>query len=121
MNKEDVPTIVAQFWQRPTRWAPEGFLLGDFDGSTRTLLVFNVDLDDQFRILEELEPCRPWLERAAGGSILVMFFTKKQSLRHSPFVESAELEPEIRPEHGLSVPMAADCIDTETGPHRRVA
>jgi hypothetical protein len=86
--------------------------------------VFNVELDDQFELLEQLERHRPWLERAAGGPILVMFFTTKQSLRHSSFVSSFRLEPPIRrAQERLSVAMAADCIDTGTaaGPHRRVA
>ena len=124
MNVDDVPAIVAQLWRRPARWVPEESLLGDFDGSTRTLQVFNVEIEEQFRILEQLEPLRPWLEGAAGGPILVMFFTTKQSLRHSHFVNSSKLEPEIqRVQKPLSVPMATDCIDThtDTGPHRRVA
>lgn len=124
MNVEDVPAIVAQLWLRPARWAPDESLLGDFDGSARTLQVFNVELEEQFKLLEQLERHRPWLERAAGGPILVMFFTTKQSLRHSSFVSSFKLEPPIRRvQQHLSVPVAADCIDThiDTGPHRRVA
>lgn len=124
MSSEDVPAIFAQLWRRPARWAPEESLLGGFDGSARTLQVFNVELDEQFELLEQLEHHRPWLERAAGGPILVMFFTTKQSLRHSSFVGAFKLEPPVRrAEKRLSVPVAPDCIDTgaTAGPHRRVA
>jgi len=124
MNAEDVPAVVAQILRQPARWMPEGSVLGGFDDSMRILQVFNVELDEQFRLLEQLEHHRPWLERAAGCPILVMFYTTKKSLRHSRFVNSYALEPTIRrAQLPLPIPMATDCLDapTDTGPHRRVA
>lgn len=124
MSSEDIPAIFAQLWRRPARWALDESLLGGFEGSARTLQVFNVELDEQFQLLEQLERYRPWLERVAGGPILVMFFTTKQSLRHAKFVSSFKLElPIRRAQERVSVPVAGDCIDTGAGagPHRRVA
>jgi len=81
MKPEDVPIVVAQLLGRPARWAPEQTLLGDFDGKERTLQVFNAELVDQLRLLEQLEHYRDWLERIAGGPIVVMFLSTRQSLR----------------------------------------
>jgi hypothetical protein len=124
MTIEDVPAVVAQLLRRPARWAPEQALLGEYDGHERTLQVFNTELRDQLRLLEELEQYRPWLERSAGGPIVAMFFSVKQSLRHAEFVSSFSLEPPIRrvPRHAVPS-LAPNCLDTDTdsGPHRRVA
>jgi hypothetical protein len=124
MTPEDVPVVVAQLLGRPARWAPEQTLLGDFDSKERTLQVFNAELVDQVRLLEQLEHYRDWLERIAGGPIVVMFFSTRQSLRHAAFVNSFERNPPLhRVQEHVMAPAAADCvdIDSDSGPHRRVA
>lgn len=124
MRPEDVPVVVAQLLRRPARWAPEQALLGDFDGRERTLQIFNTELLEQLPILEQLEQHRSWLERMAGGPIVVMFFSIRQSLRHEDFVNSFTRHPPIyRVREGVMAPAAADCvdIDSDSGPHRRVA
>jgi hypothetical protein len=124
MTVEDVPAVVAQLSRRPVRWAPEEALLGQYDGDERTLQIFNAELGDQLRLLEQLEPYRPWLERSAGGPIVVIFFSVKQSLRHADFVRSFSFEPPIRrmPRNAVP-PFAPNYVDTvsDSGPHRRVA
>lgn len=123
MKIDAVPLIVAQLLRRPVRWAPEQALLGEFDGKERTLQVFNTELNEQLRLLEQLEPHRDWLERLAGGPIVVIFFSARQSLRHADFVSSFEFEPPIHRVHKHIVVPAANCVDTDSdsGPHRRVA
>lgn len=124
MTIEDVPAVVAQLLRRPVRWAPEQALLGEYDGDERTLQIFNTELRDQLRLLEQLEQYRPWLERSAGGPIVAIFFSVKQSLRHAEFVSSFSLEPPIRrvPRHAVPS-LSPNCLDTDndSGPHRRVA
>jgi hypothetical protein len=124
MTIEDVPAVVAQLLRRPARWAPEQALLGEYDGDERTLQLFNTELEDQLRLLEQLEQYRSWLERSAGGPIVTIFFSVKQSLRHAEFVSSFSLEPPIRrvPRHAVPS-LTSNCLDTdnESGPHRRVA
>ena len=124
MNRDDVPAIVAQLLRRPTRLASEQALAGDYDGDERTLQVFDTELGDQLRLLEQLEQYRPWLERFAGGPIVVVFFSVKQSVRHADFVSSFTFEPPLRrmPRHAVP-PLGANWVDTDndSGPHRRVA
>lgn len=90
MKHADVPSVVARVLGRPTRWAPPGSMLGNYDGHERTLQVFNVESKDQLRCLELLESHLPSLEQASGGALVVIFFSAKQSTRHSDFVMTFE-------------------------------
>ena len=79
MTRDQIAERVAALLSRPVRWASPLFY---YDGCERTLQVFNADVPDQLEMLRQLEPHRPDLEKAAGGPIVVMFFSRKQSVRH---------------------------------------
>jgi hypothetical protein len=74
---------VSAILERPVQWA-QSFLV--YDGCERTLRVFNAELPDQIGMLERLEPHRQELKEAAGGPLVVMFFSRKQSSRHARFI-----------------------------------
>lgn len=77
-----VPLMVSRILGRPARWAPAGSFLGGYEGADRTLQVFDTVTVDQTRFLEMLEPHRPELEQAAGGPLVVIFYSPEQSRRH---------------------------------------
>jgi len=58
------------------RWAQP---VGDYDGRDRTLQVFNADPGDQRRIREEIDVFRDELERSAGGPLVIIFHSVRQS------------------------------------------
>ena len=80
--REDfVPRLVLLFDGRPVRWAGPPQTLGDYDGNDRTLEVFNADASEQLELLRKLRPMRAELESVAGGSVIVIFHTRKESAR----------------------------------------
>jgi hypothetical protein len=87
MTKLEVPARVAALLDRPVRWAQPIFA---YDGCETTLQVFNAEMSEQDGMLMRLEPHRAELEAAAGGPLVVMFFTRKQSARHATFVAEFE-------------------------------
>lgn len=75
---------------RPVRWAVTQF--GDYDGRERTLEVFNADAKEQLDLLRRLRPWRVELEATAGGPVVLVFHTRKESARlYSDFVENWEV------------------------------
>jgi hypothetical protein len=135
MIREDIPKQVsALLGGRPVRWVPRDRLLVDFDGSMRTLEVFNADPGEQRELLRALRPHRPALEAAAGGPIVVIFHTVAESRRlYSGFLAEAtrsDIEPRIidRAElpsqrvRELSLPLLdRDVAEGDVAPLRRVA
>ena len=81
MMREDLlPVIIAAFEGRPAGWA-EAQALGDYDGRERTLEVFNADARDQLDLLTHFRSLRPEVERVAGGPVIVIFHTTKETIR----------------------------------------
>jgi hypothetical protein len=76
---------------RPVRWLPHERLLADFDGSSRTLEVFNADAAEQRALLRALRPHRAALETAAGGPIVIIFHTTSETQRLYSCVAGAAL------------------------------
>lgn len=82
LRREDVPHVVSQLLDsRPVRWVPPERVLGDYDGRSRTLEVFNADPKEQRQLLRRLRPERPAIEQAAGGPVIVIFHTRKETRR----------------------------------------
>jgi hypothetical protein len=80
--REDfVPQLVLLFDGRPVRWAGPPQTLGDYEGNDRTLEVFNADAAEQLELLRRLRPMRDELESAAGGPVIIIFHTRKESAR----------------------------------------
>ena len=71
-------------------------MVGNYDGHDRTLQVFNADASDELRLLEHLEPYLPLLEQAAGGPLVVILLSAKQSLRHADYVRPFKSELSVR-------------------------
>lgn len=93
MTRDEVPARVAAIVSRPVRWAPVTF---SYDGCERTLQVFNAEVPDQMSMLRQIEPHRAELEAAAGGPIVVMFLSRKQSIRHSAFIAEWQSRPSAK-------------------------
>lgn len=85
MTRAEVPLAVSRLiGGRPVRWFEPVF---KYDGCDRTLQVFNADAKDQLGLLRVIEGARARLEPAAGGLIIVIFHSVKQSAeRHAEFV-----------------------------------
>jgi hypothetical protein len=120
MNRDRVPFFVSRIlaW-RPVRWATP---VGDYDGRERTLEVFNADLRDQRRLLVEIDKHRQTLAEAAGGPLIVIFHSVKQTEdRYGEFARSFP-RPLPRPTQAIAPPPER-CVDVqdENGPHRRAA
>jgi hypothetical protein len=82
MTRDDIPRqVAALLGGRPVRWLPRDRLLVDFDGSMRTLEVFNADSKEQHELLRALRPQRAALEAAVGGPIIIIFHTEAESRR----------------------------------------
>lgn len=75
-----LPRISAAFEGRPVRWADDD-VLGDYDGRERTLEVFNADAREQLELLHRFRPLRPDVEQLAGGPVVVIFHTTKETAR----------------------------------------
>lgn len=124
MKHSDVPSILAKILNRPARWAPTNSRIGSYDGQERTLQVFNVEAKEQPLLLDHIEPYRSSLEQAAGGPLLIIFLSTRQSLRHAEFIKSFEFELPIQRISRKGLPaLGPNCVDTEShqGPHRKVA
>ncbi|MGE0324396.1 MAG: hypothetical protein AB7K71_06190 [Polyangiaceae bacterium] len=80
--------LPAVFGNRPVRWAPPELTFGDYEGRTRTLEVFNADAREQLGLLKALRPFRTELEGDVGGTVIVIFHTRKESQRlYSDFIK----------------------------------
>ena len=66
---------------RPVRWAASERLVGDYDGRERTLEVFLADARDQLSLRTAIEDLRSEVTVAAGGPIILIFHTTKESHR----------------------------------------
>ncbi|HEY0478297.1 MAG TPA: hypothetical protein VGD37_12320 [Kofleriaceae bacterium] len=73
---------------RPVRWSsPQP---GDYDGRDRTLEVFNADAGEQRDLIRRLRAVRTELENAAGGPVVIVFHTRKESARlYADYIEQA--------------------------------
>jgi hypothetical protein len=124
MNRKHVPLVVSRIvGMRPVRWAPSRRLVGDYDGRERTLEVFNADPKDQAHLFDEIDRQRAPLEEAAGGPLVIIFHSVKQSKeRYADFVDSFGF-PKVVAAPREVAPPTTGCEDTTdgTGPHRRVA
>ncbi len=121
MNREHVPFFVSRLVEgRPVRWVPPERLVGDYDGRERTLQVFNADPTDQSRLRRMIAAHRAELQSAAGGPLVIIFHSRKQSAeRHGEFIRA--FPTPVAPH--ATVPPVEECVDEadESGPHRRVA
>ncbi len=122
MKRDSVPFAVSRLidW-RPVRWSPPQRSVGDYDGRERTLEVFNADARDQLELLRRIDVERLALEHAAGGPIVIVFHSVRQSAeRHGDFVQSwpRRVDPAK-----ATVAAPETCVDTadESGPHRVAA
>jgi len=96
-SRQDIPRIVsALLGRRPVRWAPMESCLADFDGWANTLEVFNADPGEQRRLLAGLRARREELDQLAGGRIVFVFHTCRESARlYGDFMTSFQLEPRL--------------------------
>lgn len=120
MNREHVPFAVSRLvGGRPVRWVPPARLIGDYDGRERTLQIFNADSKDQRRLLDEVDAAREPLEKAAGGPLVLIFHSVKQS--EARFADFVRAFPKLIGAPHAVVPPLVRCVDTadESGPHRR--
>lgn len=78
------------FGGRPVRWAENP--IGDYDGRERTLEVFNADASDQLQLLHQFRALRSDVEAAAGGPVIVLFHTTKETVRLYADVLARDLE-----------------------------
>jgi hypothetical protein len=61
---------------RPTRWAESN---GAYDGSDRTLEVFNVDHAERRDLMRRLRGIRVDMEQELGGPVVVLFHDRRES------------------------------------------
>ena len=93
IDRPDWARRIHEFTGRPARWATEGTLWGDYDGRENTLEVFNVDAKEQRALYRQMRPMREALEQEVGAPLIVLFHTRKESLRlYADFVFAALLE-----------------------------
>jgi hypothetical protein len=90
-----LPGISAVFEGRPVRWA-EPHALGDYDGRDRTLEVFNADAREQLGLLTRFRPLRPDVEAVAGGPVIVIFHTTRETARLYADVIAQTVEARLR-------------------------
>ncbi len=122
MKREQVPGFVSRIvGRRPVRWLPPERLVGDYDGRDGTLQVFEADARDQRHLLEIIDQHRAMLEEAAGGPLVVIFHSVRQSKERYGDVLRSFFKPIAAP-RDVVLP-AEKCVDAEesNGPHRRVA
>jgi hypothetical protein len=120
MKRERVPFFVSRLlaW-RPVRWATA---VGDHDGREHTLHVFSADAPDQRKLLAEIDAHRSVLDEAAGGPIIVIFHSTRQTAeRYKDFAKS--FPRPLRQFPPAVAPAPDRCLDEqdERGPHRRAA
>lgn len=99
MKWEDVPQAVSKrMGGRPVRWAPAEQLIGDYDGRERTLEVFLADAKEQLGLRAAIEDIWTDLRQAAGGPIVLIFHTTKESQRlHAAFLREFASLPKTEP------------------------
>lgn len=87
MKREDVPKFVSILLDgRPVKWGESVF---GFAGRERTLQIFNVDIDERRDLLRSLDRDKDRLEKAAGGPLVFVFHSVKQTKeRYVEFSES---------------------------------
>jgi hypothetical protein len=97
LHRNDIPRLVSRLLDdRPVRWMPPERAIGDFDGRSRALDVFNADPEEQRALLRRLRQDRPAIEQAAGGPVLVIFHTSSETRRLYPDVMAAPARAEPR-------------------------
>jgi hypothetical protein len=126
MKREHVPVVVSGLiGGRPARWAPAERMVGDFDGRDRTLEVFNANVADQRASLEAIDRDRARLEEAAGGPLVIIFHSVRQSeARYGEFLAAFERSfPRVIEAPTVLTPPADRCVDRDddAGPHREPA
>lgn len=86
MTRDELPRAVSRLIDnRPVRWART---VGDYDGRERTLQVFCADPGDQRALLERVDADRARLEATAGGPLILIFHSVRQSReRYADFVD----------------------------------
>jgi len=88
LSAQQLSALRAAMDGRPVRWSSPRS--GDYDGRDRTLEVFNADAGEQRELLRRIRVIRGDLEQAAGGPVVVVFHTRKESARlYSEFVAEA--------------------------------
>ena len=121
MTRDEVPGRVSRLLDgRPVRWAPSSSLFGDYDGRERTLDVFDAEPRDQRRLRGDIDRAlREELQTAAGGPVIVIFHSIKQSAaRYGEFVRSF---PRALPDSAPILPLSDNVVDEpdESLTHRR--
>jgi len=82
MKREDVPYLVSNaLGGRPVRWAPDEVTIGDYDGRERTLEVFLVNVAERRDLMAALRPLRHEIDTAAGGPVVIIFHSTRESHR----------------------------------------
>ena len=120
MKRERVPFFISRIvgW-RPARWATP---VGDYDGREQTLHVFNADLGDQRRLLAEIDMNKKALEEAAGGPLIIVFHSVRQTEeRYGEFAKSFPRPLETATQAVAPPPECCVDVQDKNGPHRRAA
>ena len=123
MSRELVPFLVSRLvgW-RPVRWTPGRRVVGDYDGRERTIEVFNAEPADQRGLLSAIKKERDLLAKTAGGPLVVVFHSVRQSKeRYADFLRS--FPRPIDDARRSLIPPPERCVDAENekGPHRKAA
>ena len=74
-----IPQIREVFEGRVARWSAPSPC--DYDGRERALDVFDADAAEQRDLLRRFRAIRPAVEAAAGGPVIVIFHTRKETAR----------------------------------------
>ncbi len=87
MTRDDLTSqLSAALASRPVRWSAD--VVGGYEGRERTLEVFNADANEQILLLRKIRRLRAALEEAAGGPVVVIFHTRRESARlYAHFIE----------------------------------
>jgi hypothetical protein len=90
LDREAVPMRVSALLdRRPVRW---GEMIGGYDGSERTLEIFEADAREQRELRRRLRPVRAELDAAAGGPVVIIFHTRAESRRL--YADVNEIDPD---------------------------
>lgn len=86
----DIPGRIAELLGgRLVQWVPPDRRVGDYEGRHRTLEIFDVPPDEQRKILRQLYPSRPEIERVIGGPLIIIFHTPRETQRLYPEFSAA--------------------------------
>jgi hypothetical protein len=127
LRRQDIPQLVSRLLDdRPVRWMPPERAIGDFDGRTRALEVFNADPGEQRALLRRLRHDRPAIEQAAGGPVLVIFHTSSETHRLYSDVMAASDPARVEPrflqlDATYTRWLDNDMHEGQIGPQRRTA